>query len=69
MLDAEHLRSISLKLSLATCTMSTVRPCPRVPRDMADASFLESFQVRLDGILSNLIELKAQCSAVGPDDL
>ena len=31
-----------------------VRRWHRLPREVMDASFLETFQVRLDGVLSNL---------------
>ena len=34
-----------------------VRPWNRLPREMVDALSLETLKVRLDGALSNLIEL------------
>ncbi|KFQ79522.1 hypothetical protein N335_01219, partial [Phaethon lepturus] len=36
-------------------TLRVVKPWPRLPREMVDAPSLETFQVRLDGALSNLI--------------
>jgi len=33
-----------------------VRPWNRLPRDTVDALSLETFKIRLDGALSNLIE-------------
>jgi len=36
-------------------TMRVVKHCNRLPREMVDASSLETFRVRLDGALSNLI--------------
>ncbi|KAK4826840.1 LOW QUALITY PROTEIN: hypothetical protein QYF61_011648 [Mycteria americana] len=35
--------------------MRVVKPWPRLPREVVDAPFLETFKVRLDGALSNLI--------------
>jgi len=49
-----------------------VRHWDRFPREVVDAPFLETFQVRLDGALSNLIWLKMSllfAQAVGLDDL
>ncbi|KAK4830424.1 hypothetical protein QYF61_011132 [Mycteria americana] len=39
-------------------TMRVVKHCTRLPREVVDAPSLETFKVRLDGALSNLIELK-----------
>ncbi|KFQ77368.1 hypothetical protein N335_01481, partial [Phaethon lepturus] len=36
-------------------TMRVVKPWHRLPREVVDAPSLETFQVRLDGALSNLI--------------
>jgi len=36
-------------------TMSVVRPWHRLPKEVVDAPSLETFRVRLDGALSNLI--------------
>ena len=36
-------------------TMRVVKPWNRLPREMVDAPSLETFKVRLDGALSNLI--------------
>jgi len=38
--------------------MRVVKPWPRLPREVGDAPPLETFQARLDGALSNLIQLK-----------
>jgi len=37
--------------------MRVVRPWHRLPREVVDAPSLETFQARLDGALSNLIQL------------
>ncbi|KFQ64177.1 hypothetical protein N335_11094, partial [Phaethon lepturus] len=36
-------------------TVRVVKPCHRLPGEVVDAPSLETFQVRLDGALSNLI--------------
>ncbi|KFQ66462.1 hypothetical protein N335_12482, partial [Phaethon lepturus] len=36
-------------------TMRVVKPWPRLPREVVGAPSLETFQVRLDGALSNLV--------------
>ncbi|KFQ71014.1 hypothetical protein N335_05178, partial [Phaethon lepturus] len=36
-------------------TVKVVRHWPRLPREVVDAPFVETFQVRLDGALSNLV--------------
>ncbi|KFQ70378.1 hypothetical protein N335_04495, partial [Phaethon lepturus] len=36
-------------------TMTMVKPWPRLPSEVVDAPSLETFQVRLDGALSNLV--------------
>ncbi|KFQ75470.1 hypothetical protein N335_08632, partial [Phaethon lepturus] len=36
-------------------TLKAVKPWHRLPREVVDAPSLETFQVRLDGALSNLI--------------
>jgi len=42
----------------------------RLPREVGDAPFLGTFQVGLDGALSNLIQLKMSYGrGVGLDDL
>jgi len=38
--------------------MRVVKHWCRLPREMVDAPSLETFKVRLDGALSNLIQLK-----------
>jgi len=38
--------------------MRVVKYWHRLPREVVDAPYLETFKVRLDGALSNLIELK-----------
>jgi len=42
-----------------------VKPWHRFPRDVVDASSLETFQARLDGVLSNLIQLKMSLLTAG----
>jgi len=37
----------------------------RLPREVGDASSLETFKVRLDGALSNLIQLKISLLIAG----
>jgi len=49
-----------------------VRHWTRLPREVVDAPSLETLKVRLDGALSNLIELKMSlltAGALGLDDL
>jgi len=54
-------------------TMREVKPWHRLPREVADAASLETFQARLDRALSNLIQLKMSLlsagGGVGLDDL
>jgi len=38
--------------------MRVVKPWHRLPREIVDAPSLKTFKVRLDGALSNLIQLK-----------
>jgi len=45
--------------------VKVVRPWPRLPRDVGDAPSLETFKVRLDGGLSNLIQLKMSLLTAG----
>jgi len=42
-----------------------VKPLHRLPREMGDAPSLETFKVRLDGALSNLIQLKMSLLVAG----
>jgi len=42
-----------------------VKPWQRLPREVVDAPFLETFQARLDGALSNLIWLKMSLFMAG----
>jgi len=42
-----------------------MKPWPRLPREVVDASSLETFKVRLDGALSNLIWLKMSLFTAG----
>jgi len=46
-------------------TMSVVKHCNRLPREVVDAPFLETFKTRLDGALSNLMELKMSLLTAG----
>jgi len=46
-------------------TMRVVKPWPRLPREVVDAPSLETPQVRLDGALSNLTQLKMSLLAAG----
>jgi len=45
--------------------MRVVKPWHRLPREVGDAPFLETFKVRLDGALSNLIYLKMSLLIAG----
>jgi len=38
--------------------MRVVKPWPRLPREAVDAPSLETLRARLDGALSNLIQVK-----------
>ncbi|KAK4826834.1 hypothetical protein QYF61_011642 [Mycteria americana] len=46
-------------------TLRVVKPWPRLPREVVDATSLETFKVRLDGALSNLLELKMSLLLAG----
>jgi len=46
-------------------TMRVVKSWPRLPREVGDAPSLETFKVRLDGALSNLIQLKLSLLLAG----
>jgi len=46
-------------------TMRVVKHWHRLPREVVDAPSLETFEVRLDGALSNLIELKMSLLTAG----
>jgi len=45
--------------------MRAVRHWNRLPREAVDAPSLETFKVRLDGALSNLIQLKMSLFTAG----
>jgi len=45
--------------------MRVVKHWNRLPREVVDALFLEIFKVRLDGAVSNLIELKMSLLTAG----
>jgi len=47
------------------CTMRVVRHWHRLPGEVVDAPSLEMFKVRLDGALSNLIQLKMSLLTAG----
>ena len=52
--------------------MRVVKHWHRLPREVVDAPSLETFKVRLDGSLSNLIlfeDVPGHCRGVGVDDL
>jgi len=42
-----------------------VKPWPRLPREVVDAPSLETFKIRLDGALSNLIQLQMSLLIAG----
>jgi len=44
------------------------KPWHRLPREVVDAPSLETFQARLDGALSNLIQLKMSLLIAGELD-
>jgi len=46
-------------------TMRVVKHWIRLPREVVDSPPLETFKVRLDGALSNLIQLKMSLLIVG----
>jgi len=46
-------------------TVRVVKHWHRFPREVADAPSLETFKVRLDGALSNLLELKMSLLSAG----
>ena len=45
--------------------LRVVKHWPRLPREVVDAPSLDTFKVRLDGALSNLIWLKMSLLIVG----
>jgi len=45
--------------------MRVAEPWHRLPREVVDAASLETFQVRLDGALSNLVWLKMSLLTAG----
>jgi len=45
--------------------MRVVKHWSRLPREVVDAPSLETFKVRLDGALSNLIEVKISLLTAG----
>ena len=46
-------------------TVRMVKHWHRLPRELVDAPTLETFKVRLDGDLSNLMQLKMSLSIAG----
>ena len=46
-------------------TVRVVQHCNRLPRDVENAPYLETFEVRLDQALGNLIYLWCPCSLQG----
>jgi len=55
----------SLDIRKKSSTMRVVRHWNRLPRDVVDALSLETFNVRLDQALGNLMELWCPCSLQG----
>jgi len=47
-----------LEIRMKFYTMRVVKHWNRFPRQVVDALSLETFEIRLDGALSNLIQLK-----------
>jgi len=45
--------------------MRVVKPWLRLPREVVDGPFLETFQAKLDGALSYLIQLKMSLVIAG----
>jgi len=45
--------------------MRVVKHWPRLPREARDAPSIETFQARMDGALSNLIQLKMSLPMAG----
>ncbi|KAK4810129.1 hypothetical protein QYF61_009524 [Mycteria americana] len=56
-----------LDLRKQFCTMRVVKHWPGLPREVVEAPSLATFKVRLDGALSNLIELKMFLLLQGED--
>ena len=46
-------------------TLRVLKPWPRLPREVGDVPSVETFQARLDGALSTLIQLKMSLLMVG----
>jgi len=46
-------------------TLRVVKPWPRLPREVGEAPSLETFEARLDGALSDLIQVKMSLLAAG----
>ena len=49
-------------------TLRVVKPWPRLPGEVVDSSSLETLKARLDGALSNLIQLKVSLLTAGELD-
>ncbi|KAK4824218.1 hypothetical protein QYF61_012132 [Mycteria americana] len=58
-------RRFRLDIRKTFFTLRVVRHWPRLPREVGDAPSLETFQVRLDGALSNLLWLKMSLLMAG----
>jgi len=54
-----------LDLGKSFFTVRVVKPRPRLPREVVAAPSLETFEARLDGALSNLMELKMSLLIAG----
>jgi len=57
--------SFTLDIRKKFFTMRVVKTLHRLPREVGDALFQETFKVRLDGALSTLIQLKMSLLAAG----
>ena len=54
-----------LDIKMNFFTMRVVKHWKRLPREVVDVPSLETFKARLDGALSNLVELKMSLRTAG----